>query len=227
MPNIYKYQKITDYAQDASDAIEDFIVWHLEENESVSIGLSGGKSPIPVYQKLAKSQQIEWSKVELFMVDERYVSSHSEQSNFKMIESTLLSKISPIKFFHGFNTELPLEKAAEEYDEVLESRKQKGFDLVILGMGEDGHTASLFPDTKALKETVKLASSSISPDGLDRLTITLPTLLASKRVMFLVQGKQKKKMLDKLQDPTSPSANFPAKIVTESHEHVDLFFLEN
>jgi len=227
MPNIYKYQNIDDYANDSAEAIEDFIGWRLQENDSVSIGLSGGKSPVPVYKKLSQKREIEWDKVELFMVDERYTPSHSEGSNFQMIESTLLSKIPPIKFFYGFNTELPLKKAAEEYDERLESRKQKGFDLVILGMGEDGHTASLFPGTEAVKEKTKLATTCISPDGLDRLSITLSTILSSGRVMFLVRGKNKEKLLDKLQDSTGTADSFPAKMVVDNHEHVDLFFLDN
>ena len=223
-PLIYNYQKIDDFAQDAAAAVEDFIALKLEEQDSVAIALSGGKSTIQTYQELAKNKKIEWSKVELFMVDERYVSQGADESNFKMIEKELLSKIDPIKFFHGFNTNLPLEKAAEEYDQILEARGRKAFDLVILGMGEDGHTASLFPKSEALKEKVKMVTTSHSPDGMKRLTITLPAIMSSEKVIFLIQGGEKKTMLKKIQDETSADKNIPAKMVLK-HNHVELFIL--
>jgi len=226
MPLIYEYEKLEDYAQDAAAAIEDFVNLKLEEQESVSIALSGGKSPIAVYRALAKSKTIDWDKIELFMVDERYVSQNSDQSNFRMIEQELLSKIAPIKFFYGFNTDLPLEKAAEAYDQILEARGNKAFDLVLLGMGEDGHTASLFPESEALNEKTKLAISTHSPDKMERLTITLPAILSAERILFLIQGKQKKTMLSKLQEQGGPEEKIPAKMILK-HPHVELFFLNH
>lgn len=221
--NIFNYNNQNEFTQDAAAAIEDFMIWKLQEEESVSIALSGGSSPLPIYKALANNKKIEWNKVELFMVDERYVSPNSQDSNFKMIEETLLSKIEPIKFFHAFNTHLPVETSAEEYDDLLESRGKKCFDLVILGMGEDGHTASLFPESEALKEKTKLVTTSHSPDGLERLTITLPAIFTAEKVMFLIQGKNKKKKVAALLDEKVSERNFPAKIVTKKHSNVDLF----
>ncbi len=222
MHNIYNYDNSEDFTLDTATAIEDFLIWKLQENDSVSMALSGGNSPKLIYEQLAKSGQIEWDKVELFMVDERYVSQNAQESNFRMIEESLLSRISPIKFFHGFNTDLPLKEAAEEYDQLLESRGNRPFDLVLLGMGKDGHTASLFPKSKALNEKTKLATSSKSPDKMDRLTITMPAIFAAEKVMFLVRGKEKKEKVSQLLQENVSDKDFPAKMVM-THENVEIY----
>ena len=224
--NTFIYQKEKEFIDDAVQTIEDFVTFKLDNQDSLSIALSGGQTPIPIYQKLVKNGRIKWEKVDLFMVDERYVPADDKRSNFKLICDHILSKIPPIKSFESFNTNLPIDEAADTYDDMLEKREQKGFDLVILGMGADGHTASLFPKTDAINEKVKLATTSQSPDGLQRLTITLPTIFRSEKVIFFVGEKGKKEMLAKLLDPTSPEKDFPAKMVSK-HKHVDLFILNS
>lgn len=221
--NIYKYKNLEDFVLDAAQAIEDFVLWQLKEKEEISIALSGGQSPQPVYKVLAKNKKIPWDKVELFMVDERYVPKNSSEANFKMLEETLLSKLPPIKAFYDFNTNLPLEEAAKQYDEMLEKRKGKLFDLVLLGMGSDGHTASLFPKSSALKEKIKLATISQSPDGLGRLTLTYPALLNTERVMFLIQGEEKEKLVEALDLNSKKTSDFPAKMMMK-HPHVEIYY---
>jgi len=222
--NIYKYNNEEDFNTDAAQAIEDFILWKLKEQDSFSMALSGGNSPKGVYQKLGKNKKIEWSKIELFMVDERHVPKESDQSNFKMIEEVLLSKIPPVKSFYDFNTNLTPEEAAESYDELLEKRKGRLFDLVILGLGADGHTASLFPKTEALKEKMKLATTGKSPDGMDRLTLTYPAIFSAEKIFFLIQGKEKEEMVEKLvsKSKRDPS-EFPAKSIMK-HPHVEIYY---
>ena len=225
--NIYKYIKAEDFILDASQAIEDFILWKLKGQDTLSIALSGGNSPKGVYQTLAKNKKIDWSKIEIFLVDERYVPKNSDQSNFKMIEEVLLSKIPPVKAFHDFNTNLLLEESAEAYDEVLEKRKGRLFDLVILGLGADGHTASLFPETEALKEKMKLATIGKSPDGLDRLTLTFPAIFTAEKIIFLIHGKEKESQVEKLISEKKPTKKeelmFPAKTIMK-HPNVEIYY---
>lgn len=222
--NIYEYDREEDFTADSAQAIEDFILWKLKEQDGLSIALSGGESPKTVYQNLAWNRKIEWSKIELFMVDERYVPKDSEQSNFRMIEETLLSKIPPVKSFHDFNTDLDLEQAAEIYDLMLEKRGRKLFDLVILGLGSDGHTASLFPHSLALKEKTKLATTSESPDGKKRLTLTFPAIMGAEKIIFLVRGEAKKEMVKKVMSSKKVEEyEIPAKIIM-SHPNVEIYY---
>lgn len=224
MPTIYQYKNEADYVLDATQAIEDFVLWKLAEQTSISIALSGGNSPKKIYQVLSQNKKIDWSKIELFMVDERYVSKDSKQSNFKMIEENLLSKLPPLKGFYDFNTQIPLEESAEQYDELLEKRGGKLFDLVLLGMGVDGHIASLFPHSETLKEKIKLATTSKSPDGLSRLTLTFPALFSSDKIMLLIQGKEKKETLKAMVSKEKMELNkLPAKMILK-HPHVEIYY---
>ena len=222
-PTVYNYSSEKDYALDAAAAIEDFISWKLEEKDSVRIALSGGNSPIPVYRALVKETAIEWDKVELFMVDERYVPQSSDESNFRMIEEVLLSKVNLLKFFHGFQTDQPMEEAAAEYNAMLKVMSRPLFDLVILGLGEDGHTASLFPGSPELAEKNKLATHAKAPNGSYRLTLTFPAILDSEKIMFLIQGEKKKDMVEKWVREDSSVKDLPATRILE-HENVEVYY---
>jgi 6-phosphogluconolactonase len=222
-PTLYKYDNTKDYALDAASAIEDFIAFKLEGKESVKIALSGGQSPIPVYKALIKNGRVEWDKVELFMVDERYVPPQSDESNFRMLENEILSKINLLKFFHGFHTEQPMEEAAAEYNILLSDMKQPLFDLVLLGFGKDGHTASLFPKSPALKESKKLAVHTQAPDKSYRLTLTCPAILSSEKIMFLIQGKDKEELVEKWAAEDASAAALPATRILE-HENVEVYY---
>lgn len=227
MRTIYQYKNEADYVLDATQAIEDFILWKLTEKPTISIALSGGNSPKKIYQELSQNKKIDWSKVELFMVDERYVPKDSEQSNFRMIEENLLSKLPPIKGFYDFNTQIPLEESAEQYDELLEKRGGKLFDLVLLGMGTDGHTASLFPGNEALNEKIKLATTSKATDGQNRLTLTFPALFSCEKIMFLIRGKEKKETLKKVLSKEKMELDtLPAKMILK-HPHVEIYYCFN
>jgi len=223
MPTLFKYKSEKDYALDAAAAIEDFIAFKLEEKESVKIALSGGKSPIPVYKALIKNGRVEWDKVELFMVDERYVPPQSDESNFRMIENEILSKINLLKFFHSFHIEQPMEEAAAEYNILLTEMRQPLFDLVLLGFGKDGHTASLFPKSPALKESKKFAIHTQAPDKSYRLTLTYPAILSSGKIMFLIQGKDKEALVEKWVKEDTSVSDLPATRILQ-HENVEVYF---
>jgi 6-phosphogluconolactonase len=166
------------------------------------LALSGGNTPRLLYEELASPEyheRIEWRRVELFWGDERFVPHTDPRSNYRMVRETLLAH-SPvlIDHIHPIVTEGDPETAAERYEALLKSihgaelsaAGRPLFDLVLLGVGEDGHTASLFPGSVALDEEVHWV---VAVNGRDepRITLTYPAIASSGTVMFLVSGKEK------------------------------------
>jgi len=165
------------------------------------VALSGGRTPEALLQRLARpplSEEVQWQRIELFQVDERCVPSGHPDSNRGMIERCLLASLLARPATHWMRTELPPAEAARSYDE--EMRHSLGeppvLDLVLLGMGEDGHTASLFPGTEALSEERQLAAANyVGKLGAWRITLTWPVLEAARAVWFLVAGESKADVL--------------------------------
>ncbi|MBI2634450.1 6-phosphogluconolactonase [Candidatus Peregrinibacteria bacterium] len=165
-----------------------------------TIALSGGNTPRPIYDKMAGSTQDEI----FYQVDERCVPPTHPDSNQKMIRETLFKNTPNPKNFHYFDTTLPIPKSLEKYEKKL----PVNFDLCILGIGLDGHIASIFPDSHVVKiNKVAHTKNSHSPIK-DRLTLTLPTILASKTILILL--KNKPEILSQLLNPTKSPEEFPA-----------------
>src|SRR4026207_1988206 len=142
-------------AQLISDAAQKCI----SEKRNFSLVLSGGETPRTTYELLAGNEfrsLIDWEKVKIFFADERYVSHKDKESNFRMVSETLLHHVPlPPQNIFPINTDSTPKKDAVKYEEVLKKNFPSSFphfDLVLLGLGEDGHTASLFPDTSVLHE---------------------------------------------------------------------------
>jgi len=169
--------------------------------------LSGGRTPLPVYRRLALppwSRLMPWAKIHLFWSDERWVAPDHKESNFGMAWQALLSKVPiPKANVHrictgGLN---PMD-AAEEYE--LELRKFLSghgeiIDLAIMGMGDDGHTASLFPGSQEVQEKLRYVTTAKAPAGIkERITVTLPLLNKTEEVLFLVTGSDKHRMLERI-----------------------------
>jgi 6-phosphogluconolactonase len=172
-----------------------------------NVALSGGSTPKALYSLLAEpaySQKIAWNKVHLYWGDERCVSHDSPESNYKMVLDSLLSKVPiPESCVHATNgQDTDPVGAARAYEEVLKREFQLSdgnlphFDLVLLGLGPDGHTASLFPGTEALKETGRLVVANyVEKFKSSRITFTLPVLNAAANVTFMVAGADKQEIL--------------------------------
>jgi 6-phosphogluconolactonase len=151
------------------------------------IALSGGSTPGPAYELAAKLQPA-WSSTELWFADERCVPPEDERSNDQLVKERLLDLLErPPAVEHRVLGELPPEQAAEKYDSELQG---VSLDLVMLGIGPDGHTASLFPNDAALEERERRAVAVHRPD-VDRVTMTLPVLRGAAIVVFLVLGLDK------------------------------------
>lgn len=186
--------------------------------DKFSIALAGGSTPEVLYKLLASGEfknEIDWKRTLVFFGDERCVAPGDAQSNYRMANEALLSRVplSPENVFR-LRGEIEPEKAAAEYEEII--RKTLGenarFDLILLGMGDDGHTASLFPETKALRETERLvAANFVEKLNANRLTLTFRALNAAKNVLFLATGAKKASMIKKVL--STETIDLPASLV--------------
>jgi 6-phosphogluconolactonase len=195
-----------------------------------TIALSGGNTPKVAYGLLATEpyrSQIDWNAVEIFWSDERCVPPDDPESNYHMAREVLLSKVPiPADHVHRMPADQPdREAASEEYTQ--EMRRVFGtdgipsFDLIQLGMGPEGHTASLFPHQPSLHVTDRLVMPvSVPKPPPDRLTLTPPILNAAKNVLFLVTGADKAQAVHAvIEGPYNPD-EYPAQIVRPSHGEV-------
>jgi 6-phosphogluconolactonase len=151
------------------------------------IAVSGGSTPGPAYEEAARLAP-DWSRAELWFADERCVRPDDERSNYRLVRERLLDRLErPPGVEHRVRGELPAERAADEYEAEL---RGVGLELVLLGLGADGHTASLFPNDPALEEEGRNAVAVRRPD-VDRVTLTLPVMRGAAAVLFLVVGGDK------------------------------------
>jgi 6-phosphogluconolactonase len=192
----------------------------VQERGRFSVALSGGNTPRAVYFLLASEHKnLPWDRIHIFFGDERHVPPDHPDSNFRMASESLLSKVPiPEKNIHRIHAELEAEAAATEYDQQmrdffhLSNRDWPRFDLIFLGIGEDGHTASLFPGSKALTEE----SSRVTANWVDkfktfRITLTLPVINHAAEVVFMVSGAGKSQILGEILQPGSQK--YPAQSV--------------
>jgi 6-phosphogluconolactonase len=151
------------------------------------IALSGGSTPRPAYESAARLAP-DWSGVEVWWADERCVPPDDERSNYRLVRESLFDRLDrrPLRE-HRVLGELAPTEAADAYDVEL---RDVVFDLALLGIGPDGHTASLFPNDPALDELGRRAAAVPRPD-VDRVTATIPQLNASETVLFLITGEEK------------------------------------
>ena len=186
-----------------------------------TVALSGGSTPKGLYASLATPEyrhRIDWSRVHLFWGDERCVPPDHPESNFRMVQESLLSRIQiPSENVHRMMGEKEPEQARQEYEKHLKQsfRLPPGevprFDLILLGLGEDGHTASLFPGSAALNENQRLvATIYVEKLKAQRLTLTLPVINAAAQIIFLVAGQSKSAIVKKLFGADSDACKLPA-----------------
>lgn len=192
--------------------------------------LSGGRTPVRLYQTLGENTSLPWNRTHIFIVDERFVPFDHEDSNYRMINDTLLQHIKiPAEHIHPVTTEDddPCYSAEKYEQDIISFFKKSGsnvprFDLILLGLGDDGHTASLFPETPALKETLHL-TASVTPPGKfkkERITLTFPAINNAEHIIFLVTGDSKAEVVREVIETDS---SLPAAMVRP--ENGKLIFL--
>lgn len=184
-----------------------------------AVVLAGGSTPKRAYEVLAKKYgepgDLDWGKVHAFFGDERTVPPDNEDSNYRMAHEALLSHV-PVGSVHRMRGELDPAEAAALYEEELEEffGGMPRFDLVLLGIGEDGHTASLFPGTLALEVSDRwVVENPVGEMDTVRLTLTVPVINAAKRVVFLVAGEGKADALKEILEGDADPRSYPARLI--------------
>jgi len=174
-----------------------------ENKKKISIALSGGSTPLPVLG-LLKEYKLNWENFNFFMVDERNVPTSNSSSNFGNIQKVFLKYLNSCT--HSMiNKDYSIENCAINYEKLLCSKIPLGennlpvFDLILLGMGNDGHTASLFPGTKGLNESKKgVIKNSVPQLNTERITLTYPLLLNASKIIILAKGMIKNQILNEI-----------------------------
>ena len=210
------YADLSTLIAGAADFVAATATEAIAAHGSFNIALSGGNTPKPVYQRLA-SAALDWTRVHIFFGDERCVPPADARSNYHMARAALLDQVAiPVENVHRMRGEDPPEAAAEAYAADLRTAlgDDGRLDLVLLGLGQDGHTASLFPGLAAVTETRRTVMAAyVEFVGMWRLTLTPPTINAARRVVFLVDGADKAEVLHRvLQGPRQPVA-LPAQAI--------------
>lgn len=182
----------------------------VEDHNAFFWALAGGSTPKKLYQTLTQApyrQSFPWAQTHVFFGDERCVAADHADSNYRMARENLLDQVPiPENHVHPMAGDRPPEQAAADYDrqvrDLVPGEPTPRLDLVLLGMGDDGHTASLFPDSRALGETEHLVCANhVAKLGAWRLTMTYPLLNAAAHVAFLVTGGNKAEIVRRvLQD---------------------------
>ena len=194
----------------------------LEVKDKFTIALSGGETPKKLYQRLASDEyreKINWSRLHIFWGDERFVPFTDDSNNAKMAFDNLLSKINiPSEQIHTMWTDVTPQESATQYENILHKyfdKKQTTFDLVLLGMGDDGHTLSLFPGNEVLNDTTSWVSAVGSKEKGERITLMPSVVNRSSAIAFLITGESKAKILQQVLE--SQENNYPAQLIQPSN----------
>jgi 6-phosphogluconolactonase len=228
-------------AEQLSHALAEWITSLIEETltrqEQFSLVLSGGSTPKKLHILLASSpykDRIDWKKIHIFFGDERAVPLDDDRNNARMAFDTLLNKVPvPPEQIHIMDTDLSPEAAAMEYEEELceffgtDILPVKTFDLVLLGMGDDGHTLSLFPGTPVIYEEKSWVSSFfLKSQNMYRITLTKNIVNRAKHIVFMISGKEKANALHEVVEGARNPDLYPAQVILPTSGELHFFMDE-
>jgi 6-phosphogluconolactonase len=220
-PRINISPAVDDFEIAAARAALEVITAAVRERGKCLIALSGGRTPRGIYRRLADllvTQSVDLSRTYLIFVDERMVSPDDPDSNYGMIQREFISRILiPALQVYRIRGETKADSAARDYERELQTvfpLFAGRCDLILLGIGEDGHTASLFPGTEVLRETQHKVRAVFVPRlGNWRVTLTLPVINCARTVFFLVAGEQKAAIVGKIFASAQSREDLPATLV--------------
>jgi 6-phosphogluconolactonase len=237
LPGVRVYPNPTEVARAAARLFVDYAWQSIARHGQFLVALSGGSTPRMMFELLASNEfrgQVDWAKVHVFWGDERAVPPDHPDSNYGVARRLLLLRVPiPQANVHRMEAEKAnIGRAAHEYEEVLRQhleRDDRGFPqfhLIFLGMGADGHTASLFPGTRVTRQTSRWVSTPlVAKLNARRMTLTLPVLDAALRVVFLVTGSEKAETLRTvLEGKADPP--YPAQLVQLRDKGLKLFLVD-
>jgi 6-phosphogluconolactonase len=215
------YPTSQELAQAAADQFALLAEEAIQDHGRFAVALAGGGTPRPTYETLATiefAQRVDWQRVHVFWGDERPVPPDHEDSNYRMAYEAMLKYVPiPKGNIHRVPAELKPQKAAHAYQETLQdffAGEQVRFDLILLGMGTDGHTASLFPGTAAIHEDTRLVTAQqVKEMDSWRITFTPAVINKAANVIFLVSGAEKAQTLHNVLVGHYQPDVWPAQIV--------------
>ncbi|MGH7256600.1 MAG: 6-phosphogluconolactonase, partial [Nitrospirales bacterium] len=222
--------RIMDDPPELAREAADLFVWLAEQAVETTgqcrLALSGGSTPKLLYAELAGPafrSRLDWTGLEFYFGDERCVPPDHPESNFALAEKDLFRplKVEATRIFRMPGEVADPERGADHYAALLRRQFQASppavpvFDIILLGLGADGHTASLFPESDTLRESSRLVRPAVSPQGVrQRLTLTLPVLNQARTVLFLVSGAAKARAVAAvLEDHAAKDTQWPARLV--------------
>jgi len=225
------YKNTSAMSEGAAEWIASYITEKLRDKPTFSLLLSGGNTPKNLYDILAADkfkQKISWEKINVFFGDERAVPFSDVHNNGRMAYELLLKSSGiPSSQIHFIDTNVSTEESALEYEKMLRSHFTDDgptFDLALLGIGNDGHTLSLFPGKKQVYEKNKWVITSKAPEApVDRITLTPKIVNRSQCIAFLVAGKSKSEILDKVIRNKYDPDLYPVQIIKNYPDNIHLF----
>lgn len=217
VPRIVHALEAAQFATATADVLQPLIRDAIESDGECRIVLAGGRTPAAVYDVLSTRADIDWACVQVFIGDERCVPPDHADSNFAMIERTLLSRVAiPTAQVHRMRGEIDAVTAAAEYHGIIAALREPRFHVVLNGVGADGHTASLFPgDTTILREQRwSVAASAPSPFAVpQRITLSLRALNATRHSVTLCTGADKRTVRRMILCAEEGTASLPASLL--------------
>ena len=219
--NLYICKDKLELSSNVSNFIENQIIQSIKIKDRFQFCVSGGSTPKSVYQLLSK-RDLEWEKVDIFLGDERCVDPKSELSNSLMLRNSLLTKYGSKAFFYEIFSDIEVDDNISKkllisklIEKCNSNSNPPSFDLTLLGLGDDGHTASLFPYQK--NNNVDDLVIFNEGKGLKRISLTPKVLSASTNIMFLVSGASKQLALKRLLDKNESLERTPSKLIKSSN----------
>lgn len=218
-PDVRIHEDVRELASAAARLFVEEAREAIGRSDRFAVALAGGSTPKATYELLASEyaspSDLDWGRVHVFFGDERTVGPDHEDSNYRMAKGALLSRV-PVGSVHRMRGELAPPEAAALYEEELADffGGPPRLDLVMLGIGDDGHTASLFPRTPALDVRDRwVVENPVEKLGTTRLTLTAPAINAATRVVFLVAGEGKAEALKEILQGDADPQDYPAKLI--------------
>lgn len=233
--NLKIYENLRQISEAAADQFIKIGNKAIEKNGRFTVVLSGGSTPKELYKKLTSpdyKDKIDWENVYFFFGDERDVSPQSVKSNFRMANENLLKplKINKKNIYRWHTEIINAPEVAENYEKGLKrffnlsNGEFPNFDLIFLGMGDDGHTASLFPFSDALYEKERtVVSNFVEKLNANRLTFTFPTINNASNIIFLINGENKAEALKEVLEGEKNCDKFPSQCVGSKNTKIQWF----
>lgn len=209
--------KIFSSAEATAKALAKYLKQQINASTTFNLAISGGSTPKMLFQALSQIKtDIAWSKLQLYWVDERCVGPENKESNYRMTYENLIKNVPlPEENIHRMKGELSPKEGVEDYQKEInglpKSKQLPQFDLIILGMGDDGHTASIFPPSKELISIESDLAVGTNPySGQDRITLTGRTIKNAKEIIFHLAGSNKAKVVEEIILDKGNSKDYPS-----------------